>query len=108
MIEVILPDGSKREYEDGASALDVAESISKSLAKKALAAKVNGELRDITLFHELLNKQGAPFHFTFGDMIEPSNLAGPGTEVTEALKQYVSYTLQDNPAAVFQPVGTPG
>lgn len=71
-------------------------------------AKVNGELRDITLFHELLNKQGAPFHFTFGDMIEPSNLAGPGTEVTEALKQYVSYTLQDNPAAVFQPVGTPG
>ncbi|MEL6957062.1 MAG: threonine--tRNA ligase, partial [Pseudomonadota bacterium] len=47
MIEVILPDGSKREYEDGASALDVAESISKSLAKKALAAKVNGELRDL-------------------------------------------------------------
>jgi len=65
-------------------------------------------LRDITLFHELLNKQGAPFHFTFGDMIEPIDLAGPGTEVTEALKQYVSYTLQDNPAAVFQPVGTPG
>ena len=47
MIEVILPDGTKREYEDGASALDVAESISKSLAKKALAAKVNGELRDL-------------------------------------------------------------
>jgi len=47
MIEVILPDGSKREYEDGASALDVAESISKSLAKKALAARVNGELRDL-------------------------------------------------------------
>ncbi len=48
MIQVTLPDGSKRDYEDGASALDVAESISKSLAKKALAARVNGELRDLT------------------------------------------------------------
>ena len=48
MIEVTLPDGSKREYEDGASAFDVAESISKSLAKKALAARVNGELFDLT------------------------------------------------------------
>ncbi|MEO0816026.1 MAG: threonine--tRNA ligase [Pseudomonadota bacterium] len=48
MIEVSLPDGSKRELEDGASALDLAQSISKSLAKKALAAKVDGELRDLT------------------------------------------------------------
>ena len=48
MITVTLPDGSKREYEDGASPLDVAESISKSLAKKAIAAKVDGELRDLT------------------------------------------------------------
>ncbi len=48
MIEVTLPDGSKREYEDGASPLDVAESISKSLAKKALAAKVDGEMFDLT------------------------------------------------------------
>ena len=47
MLEVTLPDGAKREYEDGASAYDVAESISKSLAKKALAAKVNGELWDL-------------------------------------------------------------
>ena len=48
MIEVTLPDGSKRDYEDGASALDVAQSISNSLAKKALAARVDGELRDLT------------------------------------------------------------
>ena len=47
MINVTLPDGSKREFADGASALDVAESISKSLSKKALAARVNGELRDL-------------------------------------------------------------
>lgn len=48
MIEVILPDGSKRDYEDGASAHDVAASISNSLAKKALAARVDGELWDLT------------------------------------------------------------
>ncbi|MEO0722725.1 MAG: TGS domain-containing protein, partial [Pseudomonadota bacterium] len=47
MINVTLPDGSVREYDDGASPLDVAESISKSLAKKAVAAKVDGELRDL-------------------------------------------------------------
>ncbi len=47
MINVTLPDGSKREFADGASPYDVAESISKSLAKKALAARVNGELRDL-------------------------------------------------------------
>nr|WP_321439240.1 threonine--tRNA ligase [uncultured Hyphomonas sp.] len=47
MIKVTLPDGSEREYADGASPLDVAESISKSLAKKALAAKVDGEMWDL-------------------------------------------------------------
>jgi len=48
MIKVTLPDGAIREYEDGASPYDVAVSISNSLAKKALAAKVNGELYDLT------------------------------------------------------------
>ena len=40
MIKVTLPDGAVREYEDGARPYDVAVSISNSLAKKALAAKV--------------------------------------------------------------------
>lgn len=47
MIKVTLPDGAVREYEDGASAFDVASSISNSLAKKAIAAKVNGEVYDL-------------------------------------------------------------
>jgi threonyl-tRNA synthetase len=42
-----FPDGAVREYPDNASAFDVAESISKSLAKKALAAKVGGKLYDL-------------------------------------------------------------
>ena len=47
MIKVTLPDGAVREYDDGASPYDVAVSISNSLAKKALAAKVDGELYDL-------------------------------------------------------------
>jgi threonyl-tRNA synthetase len=48
MINVTLPDGSKRQYKPGASPLDVAQSISGSLAKKAILARVNGELYDLT------------------------------------------------------------
>lgn len=47
MINVTFPDGSKREFEPGASPFDVAKSISSGLAKKAIAARVNGELRDL-------------------------------------------------------------
>lgn len=47
MIKVTLPDGAVRDYEDGARPYDVAVSISNSLAKKALAAKVNGEVYDL-------------------------------------------------------------
>ncbi|MBI1360849.1 MAG: threonine--tRNA ligase [Alphaproteobacteria bacterium] len=47
MINVSFPDGSKREYPDGSTPLSIAESISKSLAKRSIVAKVNGELRDM-------------------------------------------------------------
>ena len=46
MIEITLPDGSKREFEKGTSAMDVAMSISEGLARNVLAAKVNGEVWD--------------------------------------------------------------
>ncbi len=50
-IKVTLPDGSVRELPDGSTALQVAESISKGLAKVVVAAKVNGEVWD---FHRPL------------------------------------------------------
>ena len=46
-IKVTFPDGAVKEFEAGVSTKDVAESISKSLAKKALAGKFNGELVDL-------------------------------------------------------------
>lgn len=48
MISVIVPDGSKFELEDGATAHDLAKQIGKKLAKAALAAKVNGNFTDLT------------------------------------------------------------
>ncbi len=48
MIKVTLPDGSVREYDKGATALDVAMSISEGLARNVLAAEVNGEVWDAT------------------------------------------------------------
>ena len=43
MIAITLPDGSVRNYEDGASALDVAKSISEGLARNVLSAEWNGQ-----------------------------------------------------------------
>ncbi len=47
MIRVTLPDGSAREVARGTTPAEIAASIGPGLAKAALAAKVDGELRDI-------------------------------------------------------------
>ncbi len=46
MIKVTLPDGTVREYKQGATAMDVALSISEGLARNVLAAKINGNTVD--------------------------------------------------------------
>jgi len=46
MINISLPDGAVRQYESGVSALEVAKSISEGLARKVLAASVNGQVWD--------------------------------------------------------------
>ena len=47
MISLKFPDGSARDFESGVTGVDVAASISKSLAKKAVAMVVDGTLRDL-------------------------------------------------------------
>lgn len=47
MMNISFPDGNVRQYEAGSSALDIAKSISNSLAKKVIAAKVNGSVWDL-------------------------------------------------------------
>ena len=47
MPTITFPDGSSREYPEAVSGRAIAESISKSLAKKALGITVDGELSDL-------------------------------------------------------------
>lgn len=47
MINITFPDGNVRQYEKGTTAMNVAKSISEGLARNILAAKVNGEVRDL-------------------------------------------------------------
>lgn len=47
-IHIKLPDGSSKEVPKGATALDIAKSISPRLADAALAAKTNGNLIDLS------------------------------------------------------------
>ena len=47
-MKITFLDGSIKEIENGKSALEIANGISSSLAKKSICAKVNGELVDLT------------------------------------------------------------
>jgi threonyl-tRNA synthetase len=46
-VKVTLPDGSQREYPQGTTLNEVAKSIGAGLARAALAAKVNGQMKDM-------------------------------------------------------------
>jgi len=48
MIKITFPDGSVKEFENGTTALQIAESISPRLAQDVLVAKVNDEVYDLT------------------------------------------------------------
>ncbi|MEO8112904.1 MAG: 1-acyl-sn-glycerol-3-phosphate acyltransferase [Phenylobacterium sp.] len=61
----------------------------------------SGELRDITLFHELLNKRGRAFSLTAGPPIPPERLEGEPAEATLRLKHYVERVLPGDPDRAF-------
>ena len=49
MITITMPDNSTREYAAGTTGMDIANDISKSLAKASIAIKLNGEISDLSL-----------------------------------------------------------
>ena len=55
--------------------------------------RFSGELRDITLFHELLNKRGRTFGLTVGPAVAPHSLDPDATAATLALKAYIERAL---------------
>jgi putative hemolysin len=63
--------------------------------------RFSGELRDITLFHELLNKQGRRFGLTVGHPIPPAALDGEPADITAKVKHYVERVLPIDPDRRF-------
>jgi putative hemolysin len=62
--------------------------------------RFSNELRDVTLFHELLNKRGREFSLILGPPVAPDALDADAVAATEALKAYVR-TLPQHPEKAF-------
>lgn len=65
MVQVTLKDGSEREYQPGISVAEITESISRGLAKNALAAKLNNVVTDL---NTRVNEDSTLEILTFDDM----------------------------------------
>ena len=63
--------------------------------------RISPELRDITLFHELLNKKRKPFHLKVGKPIPPARLDIDAARATYGLKAFTERVLPSQPAADF-------
>lgn len=97
------PDGSLRDKDWMASAVSIARRHESPVLPIHVAGPwstlfhafhgFSDELRDITLFHELLNKRGRAFRLTAGPLTPPSALEGDPAEVTARLKTYVERDL---------------
>jgi putative hemolysin len=64
--------------------------------------RFSSELRDVTLFHELLNKQGRAFALTAGRPIAPQALEGEPVEAIAQLKAFVETELPADPERAFK------
>lgn len=64
-------------------------------------ARVSTELRDMTVFNELLNKKKAEFRVHFGKPIRPERLDGDLNDLTEQMRIHCAETLAANPDAEF-------
>jgi len=62
---------------------------------------VSDELRDITLFHELLNKRGKSFRLTVGRPLATQDLPLDPIEAAAATRAYVEEELRDDPDRAF-------
>ncbi len=87
MIDLIFPDGSKRQYDAGVTGKDVAASIAPSLAKRAALIKLDGELLDVD---RPLSKGG---HFEI--------LSRDSREALETLRHDTSHVLAEAVQELF-------
>ncbi len=61
----------------------------------------SGELRDITLFHELLNKRGKAFRLTVGPPVSPAALPADPAQAAASMKTYVETILPADRSKAF-------
>lgn len=66
-----------------------------------LLAQISTDLRDMTVFNELLNKAGARFTVTFGKAIDPESLSGDLGALTDSLRLHCAERLNADPDTVF-------
>ncbi len=91
MIKITLPDGSVREYQEGVTGMEIAESISPRLAKEVLSITVNDDVCDLSLpimndasikLHKFDDPEGkhAFWHTSAHIMAEAIDALYPGTK----------------------------
>jgi len=66
-----------------------------------LLSKYSTELRDMTLFHELLNKKSTAFTITIGHPVPVAELEGDQAEVTARLQHHAEHELRADRDARF-------
>ena len=69
-----------------------------------LVSRFSQELRDMTVFNELLNKRGGRFDFAIAPPIDPASL-GDSAEATRRLQHFCEVRLAADPQARFDPAG---
>jgi putative hemolysin len=72
-----------------------------------LLSKYSTELRDMTIFRELLNKKGRSYSITIGRPIQPAHLEGEPGEVIARLQEHTVFGLAADPHADFRTMGKP-
>lgn len=61
-----------------------------------LFSGISGELRDMMLFHEILNKKGSPFKVSFGKAVTPDKFEGPPVLAAGKLRHHAVSVRTDD------------
>lgn len=72
-----------------------------------LLSKYSTELRDMTLFHELLNKKGFAYSIVVGQPIAPDAIEGDQVEVAARLREHAIEALLRDPESAYAPEAAP-
>lgn len=72
-------------------------------------SQISDELRDVTLFHEVLNKRGRTYDVTVGQPFACADLQGEPADAVDSLQAFVEFSLQKTPyrGRVRKPISAP-